>query len=64
MSNIHASGECVLSVPLELEVYKVWKETLSETVGDALASSIEKQVIQKLARSLQNIGSEKLKALR
>jgi hypothetical protein len=40
-------------------VYKAWKETLTDVVDASLASSIEKQVIQKLAQSLQNFTAEK-----
>jgi hypothetical protein len=53
-------GDRVVNVPLELEVYKAWKETVYELVGDTLAGSIEERVIHKLAHALQHFNSEAL----
>ena len=49
-----------MSSPLELEVYKAWKTTVYEMLGENKARLLEKKVIEKLAQTFCDIKSEKL----
>jgi len=60
MLNKNTLSGFILRAPLEIEVYKIWRKTLYEMLGETKGRAIEKKVIEKLARVLCNSVSQEL----